>query len=80
MAGKTSSYGSNLKFRNKNGKGGYGEEDEKLIKLEDTIVRDPDNTDVSMLKLGDTVIENPKDSPLEFDEGINITSTLHNVR
>ena len=69
-----------LKCTNNNVGGGTEEEDEKLIKFEDTIARNSDETDISMINIGDTMIENSEDSPLEFLEGIDITSTQHNKK
>ena len=58
------------------------EGDVSMLKLSDTDVSMSkiNDTDVSMIKFIDTVDGNPEDSPLEFDDGINITSTQHNVR
>ena len=68
-----------LKCTNNN-VGGGTKEDEKLIKFEDTIARNSDETDISMINIEDTIIENSEDSPLEFAEGIGITSTQHNKK
>ena len=56
------------------------ETDVSMLNWEDTTARNLNETDVSMLKLDDTEVGNPEDSPTVFEDGINITSTQHNVR